>query len=170
MLVGCLVTQLCPTLFEPMDCSTPGFPVLHYLPKFAQTRVRWVTDAIQPSHPLLPLLFLPSIFPSIWIFSNESAFCIMWPKYLSFSLNISCSNEYSRLISFRVDWFDLIAIQGTLKSLLQHHSSKASILGAQPSLWSNSHIHNYWMTIHDYWKNHSFDCTEICQQSDVSVF
>ena len=124
------VAWLCLTLCDPVDCNTPGFPVLHHLWEFAQTHVHWIGDSIQPSHPLLPLLFLPSIFPSIWIFSNESAFCIMWPKYLSFSLNISCSNEYSRLISFRVDWFDLIAIQGTLKSLLQHHSSKASILGA----------------------------------------
>ena len=85
-------------------------------------------DAIQPSHPLSPLLLLPSIFPSIRVFSFELAVCIRWPKYWSFSLSISPSNEYSGLISFRIDWFDLLAVQGTLKSLLQHHSSKASVL------------------------------------------
>ena len=111
-----------------MDCSTPGFPVLHYLLEFAQTHVHLVSDAIQPSHPLPPLLLLPSVFPSIRVFSNESALCIRWPKYWSFSFSISPSNEYSGLISFRIDWFDLLSVQGTLKSLLQHRSSKASIL------------------------------------------
>ena len=109
-----------------MDCKIPGFPVFHYLLEFAQTHVHWVDDAIQPSHLLLPLLLLPSVFPSIKVFSNESALHIRWPKYWSFS--ISPSNEYSGLISFRSDWFDLPAVQGTLKSLLQHYSSKASIL------------------------------------------
>ena len=89
------------------------------------------------------LLLLPSIFPSIRVFSNELVHCIRWPKYWSFSFSISPSNEYSGLISFRIDWLDLLAVQGTLKSLLQQHSSKASILGAQPSLWSNSHIHTW---------------------------
>ena len=113
-----------PTLCDPMDRSTPGFPVLHYLPEFAQTPVHWVSDAIQPSRPLfLP----PSIFPSIRVFSNESL-RIRWPKYCSFSSSISLSNEYSGLISFRIDWLELLAVQGTLKSLLRHHSSKASIL------------------------------------------
>ena len=113
-----------------MDCSRPGFPVPHHLPEFAQVQVHVhrVSDAIQPSHPLLPLLFLPSIFPSIRIFSNESVLRIRWPKYWTFSFSISPSNEYSGLISFRMDLFDLLAVQGTLKSLLQHHSSKASIL------------------------------------------
>ena len=97
-----------------------------YLPEFPQTQVRWVSDAIQPSHPLSPLLLLPSVFPSVRVFSNESALRIRWPKYWSFS--ISPSNEYSGLISFSVDWFDLLAVQGTLKILLQHHSSKASVL------------------------------------------
>ena len=124
----CSVTQLCLTLHNPMDSSTPGFPVLHYLPEFAQTHVHWVDEAIQPSHPLFPLLLLPSIFPSIRVFTTESALCIMWPKYWSFSFSISPSNEYSGLISFRMDWLDLPAVQGTLKNLLQHHSSKASIL------------------------------------------
>ena len=110
-----------------MDCSTPGFPVLHYLREFAQTHVHRVSDAIQPSYPLSCLLLLPSIFPSISVFSNESALCIKWPKYWSFSFSISPSNEYSGLVSFRIDWLVLLSVQGTLKSLLQHHSSKASI-------------------------------------------
>ena len=97
------------------------------LPEPTQTHVHWVGDAIQPSHPLSPLL-LPSIFPSIRVFSNESVLCIRWPKYWNFSFNIRPSNEYSGLISFRMDRLDLLAIQGTLKSLHQHHSSKSSIL------------------------------------------
>ena len=118
--------QSCLTLCDAMICSTPGFPVLHCPLKFAQTHVHWVGDAIQPSHSLSPLLLVPSIFPSIRVFSNELALRIRWPNYWSFS--ISPSNEYSELISFRIDWFDFIAVQGTRKSLLQHHSSKASIL------------------------------------------
>ena len=123
---SCSDTKLSLTLCDPMDCSTSAFLVLHYLPEFAQTHVHWVSDAIQSSHPLLPLP-LPSIFPSIRVFSNESALHIRWPKYQSFSFTISPSNEYSGLISFRIDWFNR-AVQGTLKSLLQHPSSKASIL------------------------------------------
>ena len=196
------VVRSCPTLCNSMDCSTPGFPVLHCLPEFAQTHVHQVGDAIQPSHPLSPpslpalnlsqhqgffksyigassvqfsrsvmsdslwphelqharppcpsptpgiypnscplsqwchptisschpLLLLPSILPSIRVFSNESALSITWSKYWSFHFSISPSNEYSGLISFRMDWLDLLAAKGTLKSLLQHHSSKASIL------------------------------------------
>ena len=109
-----------------MHCSTPGLPVHHQLPEPTQTHVHHVGDAIQPSHPLLPLLLPPSIFPRIRIFFNESVLCIRWPKYWSFSL--SASNEYSGLIFFRMDWLDLLAVQGTFKSLLQHHKSKASIL------------------------------------------
>ena len=120
-----LVAQLCQTLCNPVNCSTPGFPVHQQLPEFAQIHVHQVSDAIQPTH---PLLVPPSIFPSIRVFSNESALRIRWPKYWSFSFSISPSNEYSGLISFRIDWFDLLAVQGTLKNLLQHHSSKASIL------------------------------------------
>ena len=108
-----------------MDCSTPGFPILHYLPEFAQIYVHWVV--MLSNHLILccPLLLRPSIFPSIRDFSNESAIRIMWPKYWSFSFSISPSNGYSGLISFRIDWFDLLAVQGTL---FQHHSSKASII------------------------------------------
>ena len=107
-------------------------------------------------------LLLPSIFPSIRVFSNKTALCIKWPKCWSFSFSISPSNEYSGLISFRIDWFDLLAVQGTLKSLLQHHSSKASILQCSAFLWSNS--------LHDYWNNHSFDYMDLCWHSDVFAF
>ena len=121
------VVQSCLTLCNLMNCSTPGFPVLHYLLEFAQIHVDWVSDAIQPSHPLLSPLLLPSLFPSIRVFSNELALYIRWPKYWSFCFSISPSNEYSGLISSRINWSYVLAIQGTLKSLLQHHSSKAWI-------------------------------------------
>ena len=111
-----------------MNCSTPGLPVHYQLPEFNQAHVHWVDDAIQPSILCCPLVLLPSIFPSIRVFSNESALRIRWPKYWSFSFSISPSNEHPGLISFGMDWLDLLAVQGTLKSLLQQHSSKASIL------------------------------------------
>ena len=119
---------MCSIFCNPVGCSTPGLPVNHQLPEFTQTHVRWVSDAIQPSHPLLPLLLLPSILPSIRVFSNGLALLIRWSKYWSFSFSISPSNEYSGLIFFSIDWFDLLVVQGTLKSLLQHPSSKASVL------------------------------------------
>ena len=109
------VTQSCLTLCDPMDCSMPGLPVHHQLPELAQTPVCRVSDAIQSSHPLLAPSLLPSIFPSIRVFSSE-AVLIRWPKYWSFSISISPSNKYSGLISFRIDWLDLLAVQGTLKS------------------------------------------------------
>ena len=124
---------------DPMNSSTPGLPVHHQLLEFTQTHVHQVGDAIQPSHPLSPLLLLPTIPSSIRVFSNESTLCMRWPKYWSFSFSISPSNEHPELISFRMDWLDLLAVQGTLKSLLQHHSSKA--FGTQLSSQSNSHIH-----------------------------
>ena len=111
-----------------MDCSKPAFPVLHYLPEFAQTQVHRVDGAIQSSHPLYPLLVLPSVFPSIRVFSNDSALCIRGLEYWSFSFSISPSNEYSGLLSFGIDWLDPLAVQGALKGLLQHHSLKASVL------------------------------------------
>ena len=114
-----------------MDCSTPGFPVLHHLLELAQMEIVCSIESVMPFSNLilcLSLLLLPSIFPSIRIFSNESVLCIRWPKDWSFSFSISPSNEYLELISFRMDWLDLLAVQGTLKSLLQHHSSKASII------------------------------------------
>ena len=114
----------CLSLCDPMDCSTPGLPVRHQLLEFTKTHVHRTVDVIKPSY----LLTSPSIFPRIRDFSNESVFPIRWPKYWSFSFNISPSNEYSGLILFRMDWLDLLVVQGTLKSLLQNHSSKASIL------------------------------------------
>uniref|UniRef100_A0AC11EIU4 Uncharacterized protein n=1 Tax=Ovis aries TaxID=9940 RepID=A0AC11EIU4_SHEEP len=112
-----------------MNHSTPGLPVHHQLLEFTQTHIHRVSDpAIQPSHPLSPLLLLPPIPPRIRIFSNESTLRMRWPKYWSFSFSIIPSKEIPGLISFRMDWLDLLAVQGTLRSLLQHHSSKASIL------------------------------------------
>ena len=131
--VGCCsVAQLYPTLCSPVDCSTPACPVLHHHPEIAQTHAHWVSDAIQTSHPLSPLLLLPSIFPSIRVFSYELALRIRWSKYWSFS--ISPSNEYSGLISFRVDWFDLLTVQGTLKILLITTIQKHQFFSAQLSL------------------------------------
>ena len=120
-----------------------------------------------PSNHLIlchPLLLPPSVFLSIRIFSNESLIHIRWPKYWSFSLSNSPSNEYSGLISFRIDWFDLLAVQGTPKSFLQHHSSKASVLQLSAFLWSNSHIHTTLL------ENNYIDYTDLCQQSNVSAF
>ena len=122
------VAQSCLTLCDPMDCGNPGILVHHQLPEFTQTHVHWVCDAIEPSHPLLSPFLLPSIFLSIRVFSNDSVLPIRWPKYWSFSFSISPSNEYSGPISFRMDRLDLLVVQGTPKSLLQHHSSKASVL------------------------------------------
>ena len=122
------VAQSCPTLCDPINHSMTGLPVHHQLPEFTQTHVHRVSDAIQPSHPLSSLLLLPPIPPSIRVFSNESTLHMRWPKYWSFSFSISPSNEHPGLVSFRMDWLDLLAVQGTLKGLLQHHSSKASIL------------------------------------------
>ena len=131
----------CIRLCDPMDCSMPGFPVNHQL----QSLLKLMSiESVMPSNSLIlchSLFLLPSIFPSIRVFSNESVIHIRWPKYWSFSFSISPSNEYSGLTSFRIDYFDLLAVQGTLKSFLQHHSSKASFIGAQLSLWSNSRIH-----------------------------
>ena len=124
----CSVTQSFPTPCNPLYCSTPGLSVPHHLLESAQVHDHWIGDVIQPSHPLLS--FSPSafIFPRIRVFSSESVLPIRWPKYWSFSFSISPSNEYSGLISFRMDWLDHLAVQETLKSLLLHHSSKASIL------------------------------------------
>ena len=122
------VAQLCPTLCDPMNCNMPGLPVHHQLPEFTQTHIHRVSDAIQPSHPLLspsPPASHPSLHQSL---SNESTLCIRWPKYWSFSFSIIPSKEHAGPISFRMEWLDIFAVQGTLKSLLQHHSSKASIL------------------------------------------
>ena len=123
----CSVAQSCLTLCYPMNCSTPGLPVYHHLPEFAQVHVHCI---VMPSSHLIfwhPLLLLPSMFPRIRNFSSESAIQIRWPEYWSFSFSISPSSEYS-VFPFKIDWFDLLAVWGTLRSLLQHHSLKASIL------------------------------------------
>ena len=125
----CSVAKSCPTLWDPEDCSAPGVHVLHPLLEHAQTQVHWVNDVIQPSHPLSgpsPTLNLSQHQGRV--FSNESVLRNRWPEYWSFSFNISPFNEYSGLISFKMDWFDLLAVHETLKSHLQHHNSKASIL------------------------------------------
>ena len=122
------VAQSCPTLSDSMNCSMPGLPVHHQLPEFTQTHVHRFGDVIQPSHPLSSPSPPAPTSPSIRVFSNESALRMRWPKYWSFSFSIIASKEHPGPISFRMDWLDLLAVQGTLKSLLQHHSSKASIL------------------------------------------
>ena len=127
-----------------MDCSTPGFPEDHQLPEPTQIHVLHISDAIQPSHPPSTTSPPTSVFPSIRVFSNESVLHIRWPKYWSFSFNISPSNEYSGLISFRIHWLDLLAFQRTLKSLLQHHSLKASIF--QPSAFFRVQLSHPYMT------------------------
>ena len=128
VVVCCSVTKLCLTLCNPMDCSTPGFHVLHSLLEFTQTHVH---ESVMPSNHLILcrlLLPVPSVFPSIRVFNNELTLHIRWPKYRSFSFSICPSNEYSGLISFRMNWLGLLAAQGTLKSLLQHHNLQASVL------------------------------------------
>ena len=134
MLLAVVVVLLpsCVQLCHPMDCSTPGLPVHHQLPEFTQTHVHRVSDAIQPSHPLSPSSPPAPTFPSIRVFSNDLALRIRWPKDWSFGFSISPSNEYSELISFRIDWFDLLAVQETLKSLLRHRNSvKVLVLPSQ---------------------------------------
>ena len=122
------VAQSCPTLCDPMNRSMPSLPVHHQLPEFTESHVHRVSDAIQPSHPLSSPFSPAPNPPSIRVFSNESALRMRWPKYWSFSFSITPSKEIPGLIFFRMDWLDLLAVQGTLKSLLQHHSSNESIL------------------------------------------
>ena len=137
------VTQSCPTLCDAMNCSTPGFPVHHQLLEFTQTHVHWVSDAIQPSHSLLSPSSPAPIPPSIKVFSNVSTLRMRWPKYWSFSFSIISSKEIPGLISFRMNWLDLLAVQGTLKSLLKHHSSKTSILWCSAFSQFNSCIYTW---------------------------
>ena len=127
----CSVALSCPTLCDSMGCSKPGFPIHQYLyhyPGVFSNDTHWVDDVIEHLMLCCTLLLLPSVFPSIRVFSNEAVLCIRWPEKWSFSYSISPSNEYSGLISFRMDWLDLLAAQGTLKSLLQHHRAKATVL------------------------------------------
>ena len=162
------ISQSCLTLcmssaMQPMDYSTPGSPVHYQLLELPQTHVHRVSDAIQPSHPLSPLLLLPSVFPSIRVFSSESALHIRWPKYWSFSSSLSPSNELSGWISFRMDWFDLLASKGLSAVLSTAHFESISSLTLGvlygPALTS----------AHDHWRNHSFDYVDIPRQSDVSA-
>ena len=148
------VAQSCPTLCDPMDCSMPGLPVHHPLPEFTQTHVHWVGDATQPSHPVVPFYLLPSIFPSIRVFSNESVLHIRWPNIgVSVSTSVLPMNSQA---SFPLGWtgwiLDLLAVQRTLKSFLQHHSSKASILWF--SAFFTVQISHPYVTTE---KNHSLD-------------
>ena len=159
-----LVVQSYPPLGNPMDYCKPGFPLLHYLPEFAQTHVHWVSDAIQPSHPVSPPSHSAYNLSQHQGLFSELALCIRWPKYWSFSFSISPSQEYSGWI----DWFGLFAVQGTPKHLLdscfkskfESISYLALILLYDPTVTS----------IHDDWKNHSFDYMDLYQQSDVSAF
>ena len=147
----CSVTQSCPTLCNPMDWSTPGLPVHHQLPELL--KLISIDSVMLSKHLILccPLLLPPSIFPSIRVFSNESVLCIRWPKYWSFSFSISPANEYSGLISFRMDWLDFLAVQGT-----QESSPTPQFKGINSSVLS--FLYSPILTsIHDYWKNHNFD-------------
>ena len=158
----CSVAKSGPTLCNPMGCSMPGFPVLHYLLDFAQIHVHWVGDAIQPPRPLTPPSPLPSILPSIRFFSSESSLHIRWPKYWSFSASISPSNEYSGLISFRIDWFDLLASPRDSEESSSTTIWKHQFFGASPTL----------TPINDYCKNHSiylFSCLEHSIQARVGA-
>ena len=147
-----------------MECSTPVFPLHLQLPEFTQTHAHRVSDAIQPSHPLSSPLLPPPIFQSIRVFSNDSVLHIRWPKNCSFSFSISPSNEYSGLISFRMDWLDLLAVQGTLKSLLQHHTSKASIL------WCSAFFIVQLLRAYMSTGKTTALTTDRCWQSNVSAF
>ena len=156
----CWVTKSCLTL-PPPRLQHAGLPCPHLLLEFAQTRVHWVSDVILPSHPLLPLLLLPSVFPSIGVFSNESPLHSRWPKYCSFNFSISPSNDYSGLITFRTDWFDILASKGLSRVFDSWHQFLAAL----------SLLYGLTLTlVHDYWNNHSFDYLELCQQSDSSAF
>ena len=149
-----------------------GFPVFHYLLEFVQ-KLMSIESVMLSNHFILccPLLLLSSVFPNIRVFSNESVLRIRWPKYRSYSFSISPSNEYSGLTSFRIDWFDLLAVKGTLNlSLLQHHSSKASILRHSAFFTVQEKSEPFLSSIHDYRKNRSFDYTDFHQQSDGSAF
>ena len=148
----CSVTQSCPALCEPMDCSMLGFPVLHHL--LGLLKLLSIESVMPSNHLILchPLPLLPSIFPSIRVFSNESALCIGWPKYWSFIFSISPSNEYSGLISFRIYWFDLLAVHGTLQESSPTPQFKSTNSLALSFLYGPALI-----SIYDYWKNHSLD-------------
>ena len=162
-----IVVQLLSSVIDslwPMNCSTPGFPVLHCLPHLL--KLMSIESAMPSNHLILcrPLLLLPSIFPNVRVFSNKLALCIRWPKYWSFSFIISPPNEYAGLISFRVDWFNLLAVQGTQESSPAPRFKSINSLALSP-------LYGPTLTsVHDSWKNHSFDYRDFCRQSDVSAF
>ena len=158
------IAKSCSTLGDLVTCSPPGFSVHHYLPEFVQIHVHWISDVIQPSHPLSPLLLLPSIFPSIRVFSHESPLHIRWPKYWCLSFSISPSNEYSGMISFWMEWFDSLLSKG-LSRVFSSASLKVLILWL--SAFFMVQFSHLYMTPG---KNHSFDYKDLCQQSDVSAF
>ena len=143
LLCCCSVTKSCPTLCNPKTAARQAY--LAFTVSRSLLKLMSIESVMPSSHLILChlLLLLPSIFPSIRVLSNELALCIRWPKYWSFSFSISPSNEYSELISFKTDWLDLLAVQGTLKSLLQHCSLKHQFCGAQPSPWSHSHVRSW---------------------------
>ena len=154
----CSVAQSCRTICDPHRLQHARIPCPSLYPFLKLMSI----ESMRPSSHLIhffPLLLLPLIFPSIRVFTNELAVCIRWPKYWNF--RISPSNEYSGLISFGTDWFDLLAVQGILKSLSSNTVQKHQIFGAQLCLWSNC------QSVHDYWKNCSFHYTDLCQQSDI---
>ena len=161
VLCCCSVAQSCLTLCNPMDCSTPGFPILHYLPGLAQTHVHWASDAIQPSHPLPPLLLLPSIFPSIRIFPSGSALRIRWPKVWSYSFNISPSNEYRGLISFRMEWLDLSLLVQVFKKNCQLFPLCLWVLHAG---WRRS---NRYILVHSCWESLSISFVSFTWRGDA---
>ena len=150
---------------EPMDCSIPGSTISQSLLKFMSIKTVMLSIYLILCH---PLLLLPSVFPSIRVFSSALALCIRWPKYWSFIFSISLSSECSGLIFFRFDWFDVLAVQGTLQSLLQHHSLKSSVLHSLLSLLHDPTL----ASIHNYWKNHDFDHMDLdlSWQNDVFSF
>ena len=158
------IVQSCLTICNPMDFSTPGLPVPHHQLKFVQVHAHCFSDAIQPSHPLIPLLLLPSIFPSIRDFSNESPVHIRWPKYWNFTFSISPFQWLFRIDFPKIDWFDILAVQGTLRSLLQHHNKGINSL-ALHLLYDTART-----ILCDHWEDHSFDYMDLCQQSNVSNF
>ena len=159
----CSITKSCPSLRDHVDSSIPDFAVPHICWSLSKIMS---TESVMPSTRLILCHpFLPSVFPSIRVFSSESAVFIKWPKCWSFSFSISPSKEYSGLISFRIAWFDLLTFQGSLESLLQHHSLKVSILQCSDFFYCPALT-----SVHDYWKDHSLDYMDLCQQSDVSAF
>ena len=166
LIIGLVQLLICVwVLCDQVDCRMPDVPVLHHLLEFAQNHVHWGPDAIQPSHPLssssshaFNLSQHQGLFQ--WVGSSQN-----WPKYWSFSFSISPSNDYSGLISFRMDWFHFLAVQGTLKSLLHHHSLKAPNSLVLRLLYGTK-----FTSIYDYWANHNFDYMNLCWQSNTSAF